>query len=138
MNKDEADRIIRKHRNKAWTRERRRELMSKATRYEWRVFKAMPEWMRRNAVRQRKFQHQGFTYFFDIYIPCAKVAIEVDGGYHNTQLDKDAIRDKVVSLYGIKTFRITNERVCSPSALARFVSEVEAYCVIAKFKQGKM
>lgn len=129
---DEAIREARKAQNKEWKHDTRKNLMRSATKYEWKVYKALPEWLRRNATRQRAFQHLGHTYFFDIYIPCAKVAIEVDGGYHITRKGKDQLRDLIASLYGIKTFRITNEDVMRPNELRFFLLVVEQYCLQRK------
>lgn len=51
---------------------------------------------------------------FDFYFPKIKTAIEIDGGYHNTEKQKykDQESDKFVfTKYGIKTIRIKNEDV---------------------------
>lgn len=125
-----------KEQNKKWLKDTHKRLMESSTRYEWMVFKALPEWLRKRAKRQRTFQHEGHTYFFDIYLPCAKTAIEVDGGYHLMRKKEDAFRDHFVHSKGIKTFRISNQSVKDPNKLRAFVKYIESYC-LTKIKKKR-
>lgn len=51
-----------------------------------------------------------FNYRLDFYFPMVKVAIEIDGGYHNNpkQVRKDVERDAFLAERNIKTFRVVN------------------------------
>ena len=68
------------------------------------------------------YQHPIFIYdglwierlfIADFYDPVNKVVIEVDGGYHNTeeQKERDAERDYILRKWGYKVHRITNATV---------------------------
>jgi very-short-patch-repair endonuclease len=58
-------------------------------------------------------QHPFHTYIFDFYCHKAKLAIEIDGGYH--QIPKQKILDKerkaTMAAMGISELRFTNEEV---------------------------
>lgn len=64
-------------------------------------------------LTQEPFIINDKTFFADIYIPCKKTVIEIDGGYHTTaeQILKDAQRDDYFRSIGIVTLRIENEDV---------------------------
>lgn len=77
-------------------------------------------------VIQKEIHVKGSVFFVDIYIPEAKVAIEVDGGYHETKeaRNKDRIRDSKLSSIGIQTFRILNKDTGNPrkqDAMIKFI-----------------
>lgn len=63
----------------------------------------------------RKFrgQHSIDNFILDFYCPAEKLAIELDGGYHNTlkQSAKDKERDLILNSYRIKVLRFRNELV---------------------------
>ena len=63
----------------------------------------------------RKFrrQHSIDNFILDFYCPAERIAIELDGGYHNTakQSAKDKERDLILKSYGIKVLRFRNELV---------------------------
>lgn len=63
----------------------------------------------------RKFrrQHSIDNFILDFYCPSEKLAVELDGGYHNTprQTVKDKERDLILMSYGIKVLRFRNELV---------------------------
>lgn len=63
--------------------------------------------------KNHPFMIKNKKYFADFYIKSANAIIEVDGGYHDTdeQREKDRIRDKDFSHIGIKTYRIKNEDI---------------------------
>ena len=55
-----------------------------------------------------------YGYILDFYCPKAKLAIEVDGKYHNADhsSEYDSIRDKILlECYKIKTLRFTNHEI---------------------------
>ncbi len=58
-------------------------------------------------------QHSINYYVVDFYCPALKIAIEVDGGYHNNkeQIDYDKYRQEIIEDLGIKFIRFTNEEV---------------------------
>ena len=63
----------------------------------------------------RKFrrQHSIDNFILDFYCPAERIAIELDGGYHNTQKQsaKDKKRDLILKSYGIKVLRFKNELI---------------------------
>lgn len=52
-------------------------------------------------------------YVIDFYLPRISTAIEIDGGYHDTeeQRQKDAVKDKFLKSIGVDVVRIKNEQV---------------------------
>jgi len=52
-------------------------------------------------------------FVIDIYIPKAKIAVEIDGRHHLTgkQYQIDKLRDKILYAIGIKTIRIQNSEI---------------------------
>ena len=42
----------------------------------------------------------------DFYVPEAKLAIEVDGGAHRGRETYDALRDRYLAMYGVRTLRV--------------------------------
>lgn len=63
--------------------------------------------------KQQKFIIRNRVYFVDIYMKAYKVAIEVDGGYHNSpqQIEKDKQKDLDLSTLGFLVIRVKNEDV---------------------------
>jgi uroporphyrinogen-III synthase len=63
--------------------------------------------------KQQKFIIRNCVYFVDIYMKAYKVAIEVDGGYHNSpqQIEKDKQKDLDLSTLGLLVIRVKNEDV---------------------------
>jgi very-short-patch-repair endonuclease len=67
-------------------------------------------------------------FIIDFYIPDPfNLAFEIDGGYHDTQVDYDQWRQSVIEKSGIKVIRFTNDQVTkTPYIVAREVkSEIE-------------
>jgi len=88
------------------------------TRAEHRLHKHL-RWMR-NHVGKKGKQLMMYTrqklkreYILDFYFTRCRLAVEVDGGYHNTKKQKeyDLRRDERLAAIGIKTMRFTNEEV---------------------------
>ena len=58
----------------------------------------------------------------DIWVPSLRLAIEVDGKYHQQQVKKDERRDELLMEMGIRTMRLSNraiEKTDDDDALAR-------------------
>ncbi len=85
--------------------------------------------LRNRQLNKLKFRRQhplkaGFI--LDFYCAESKLAVEVDGGYHNSEKQKkyDAERTKIIGEYGISVIRFTNEEVlnCTQEVLERIVA----------------
>ncbi|VAX26089.1 hypothetical protein MNBD_IGNAVI01-850 [hydrothermal vent metagenome] len=55
----------------------------------------------------------GVENFFiaDFYCHQKKLVIEIDGGYHQRQIDYDKIRTEIINSLGIKVIRFKNEEI---------------------------
>ena len=77
--------------------------------------KELWNYLKNKQLSGRKFrrQHSIDNFILDFYCPGEKLAVEVDGGYHNTvkQKVKDRERDSILKAYGIKVLRFKNELV---------------------------
>ena len=77
--------------------------------------KILWEKLRRKQVSGLKFRRQHALKYFiaDFYCHKAKLVIEVDGGIHNQQQQKerDIARQNIISSWGIKVIRFTNDEV---------------------------
>ena len=59
-----------------------------------------------------KLYTPNIQYFIvDFYCHEKKLILEIDGEYHNYQLEADIERDKILNAYGYKVLRLTNEEV---------------------------
>lgn len=83
------------------------------TEYEGLLFNKLRALYRNRVKKQQKFIIRNRVYFVDIYMRAYKVAIEVDGGYHNTKerAEKDKQKDLDLSTKGLLIIRIKNEDV---------------------------
>lgn len=95
----------------AFTFEKAKELrlrMTKSEKLLWRELSNNEEfpWNFRN-------QHPANKFILDFYCHKAKLAIEVDGEYHNTRVNHlyDDDRDKVLEEFGVKTLRVSNKEI---------------------------
>ena len=72
-------------------------------------------------------QHPISSFVLDFYCHKLKLAIEVDGLYHNTEEQKkyDRIRTKKLEEQGIKLIRFTNDEVIND--LANVLNKIRAY-----------
>lgn len=103
---------------KEWIQDTREALKTKANKYEILLGEYLIE-------RKVKFIHQApfiidsEMYFLDFYVPSKRLAIEVDGQYHQsiTQELYDAERDNSFQSIGIKTIRISNNETMSKQQL---------------------
>lgn len=70
------------------------------------------------------FMINGRSYFLDYYLPKAKIAIEIDGGYHKSRRTDDKVRDTDFKEIGIRTIRIKDCDVTSGLFLRTFHEKV--------------
>ena len=54
----------------------------------------------------------------DFAAPCARLVIEVDGGYHSQRERADARRDRQLAKLGYRTLRLTDELIRCDMAAA--------------------
>lgn len=79
----------------------------------------------------------GKYYIIDFLFKKAGIAIEIDGGVHYTQIDKDKNRDNILfDKLGIYTIRIDN-RNCYPHFLNERLKHKLEYAQQVKQKKGK-
>ncbi|HEX6368940.1 MAG TPA: endonuclease domain-containing protein [Longimicrobium sp.] len=69
-------------------------------------------------------QHPVDRFVLDFYCPSHKLVVEVDGGVHDQQTERDAERTKVLEAYGYRVLRFRNEQVMSE--LPKVVQEIAA------------
>ena len=50
-------------------------------------------------------------FIVDFYCPAHSLAVEVDGGVHDSRADIDGERDRILSSLGIRVLRVRNEEV---------------------------
>lgn len=83
------------------------------TEYENKLYNKLYALYRKRVKRQQKFIIRNKVYFVDIYMKAYKVAIEVDGGYHDTekQAEKDKQKNLDLSGNGLLVIRIKNEDI---------------------------
>lgn len=90
----------------------------------WRVVRAN----RLEGLRFRR-QHPFGPYILDFYCDQAKLAVEVDGGFHQLEERKlqDAARDDWVARHGVRTLRLPSRLVLEniDAALALIRAELE-------------
>ena len=63
--------------------------------------------------------------FFIVDFYCHKYKLEIDGGYHKTQVDYDEGRTSELERFGIRVIRFTNEEVMND--IDRVVEEIKQY-----------
>ena len=56
-------------------------------------------------------QHPVGRFVLDFYCPSHKLVIEVDGGVHDQQVERDTERTKALEAYGYRILRFRNEQV---------------------------
>lgn len=93
-----------------WIEQRTLEMIKNPTNSE----RLYADYLSRNGI---KYERQVFFcinrhfFFLDFYLPQQKLAIEIDGGYHEKRKKYDSERDKLFLSIGIKTKRIKNQEV---------------------------
>lgn len=84
--------------------------------------------LRRRALGGWKFrrQHPMVGYVVDFFCWDLMLAVEVDGGYHDGQREKDERRARHLGEVGVRVIRVRNEDVLrDPGGVAR---SIEAVC----------
>ena len=99
-----------------WIDKNQEKLLSRCTQSEQVLFKDIKKAFKSRASKQHPFVIGSKVYYADICLKSLNVIIEVDGGYHTEDLQrqKDAVRDKAFSSIGYETIRCTNDQVSSP------------------------
>ena len=104
--------------------ERARELRQEMTEAERVLWDAL----RGRGVAGLRFrrQHPVGCFVLDFYCPAAKLCVEVDGGIHDTQPERDAERSEILTAGGYRVLRFRNEEVLTnlPSVLSRIAATV--------------
>jgi very-short-patch-repair endonuclease len=69
-------------------------------------------------------QHPVGRFVLDFYCASLKLVVEVDGGVHDAQQDRDAERTKALETYGYRVLRFRNEDVIHdlPGVIARIAA----------------
>lgn len=103
---------------KEWIEDTKEQLKAKANKYE-NLFGEYLIKKKIKFVHQAPFIINGKIYFLDFYIPSKRIAIEVDGQYHDSlyQEDYDDVRDYNFNSIGIKTIRIANNETMDANQL---------------------
>jgi very-short-patch-repair endonuclease len=85
---------------------RMRKAMTDAERLLW-------ERLRRNQIDGFHFrrQHVILGFIVDFYCIKAKLAIEVDGGIHSANRERDFVRDEILASAGILVTRFSNDQI---------------------------
>ena len=70
-------------------------------------------------------QHPVGRFVLDFYCPGARLAVEVDGGIHDHQAERDAERTAILKAAGYRVLRFRNDEVSKdlPSVLRRILAE---------------
>lgn len=103
---------------KDWIETHRYELQEKANKYEQRLGEFLLKYNIK-FIHQAPFVICRKIYFLDFFIPKNRLAIEVDGTYHEGlyQSEKDKDRDMAFHSIGINTLRISNGEAMNDVAL---------------------
>lgn len=96
-----------------WVIKTKASLDEKSTKSENKMNYFLRKRLKMDFEKNKPFRIKGRQFFADFYIKLSNAIIEVDGGYHDTeeQREKDSIRDAYFESIGIKTYRIKNEDV---------------------------
>lgn len=94
--------------NKQYFKDARRELRQNQTKEEEIIWFEL-----RNSKLGWKFKRQESIgkFIVDFYCPKAKLAIELDGGYHDENIEYDTERTNYLNNLGVKVLRFQNEEV---------------------------
>lgn len=122
---------------KDWVFARAKEMRENPTEAEQRFL----EWVKKSfgyvPSHQAPILVEGKYYIIDFLFKKAGIAIEIDGGVHYTQIDKDKNRDKILfDKFGIYTIRIDNKH-CYPKFLNERLKSKLEYAQQVKRNKGK-
>ena len=112
-----------------WANNNKKKLEESSTKYEKKLYSALYKPLKGRVKKQQPFIINKHLYYADIYIPSLKLVIEVDGGYHNTeeQKEKDKQRDEDFKSIGYTTLRYTNEQIDSKKGKQEIVKTILDY-----------
>jgi very-short-patch-repair endonuclease len=84
-------------------------------------------------------QHPVGNFILDFYCPAYKLAIEVDGEIHQTQMDYDAARTTQLEAHGYTVIRFSNEAVMQDveKILTKILQAVDALSPSPSPKSGR-
>ena len=104
--------------------QRARELRSNQTPAE----QVLWEKLRGNCLNGWHFRRQQIIggYIVDFYCHRASLAVELDGGVHQTQREYDADRDRILAELGVRVLRFPNEAV--ETNLSTVLAQIQAAC----------
>ncbi|HEX6036471.1 endonuclease domain-containing protein [Longimicrobium sp.] len=102
--------------------QRARELRQEATPAEHVLWDALRAG-RLDGLKFRR-QHPVGRFVLDFYCAAHRLCVELDGGVHEQQRDRDAARDQELLALGVRTLRFGNEQVWHD--LAGVVSAIQA------------
>jgi very-short-patch-repair endonuclease len=99
------------HFNRKSQKHKRKELRKNSTETE----KILWQYLRKNNINGLKFKRQYSIdqFVVDFYCPQKKLAIEIDGGYHDTNEIKiyDKARQEYIESFGIHFIRLSNQEI---------------------------
>jgi very-short-patch-repair endonuclease len=97
-----------------------KELRREMTAAERELWNGLRGWKLDGGARFRR-QHPLGRFILDFYCASHRLCIEVDGGVHDTQRERDAERDATLAAANIRTLRVRNEEVLAdlPRVLRR-------------------
>lgn len=100
-----------------------RALRKEPTPAERRLWEAISE-RRLEGLRSRR-QHPVGRFILDFYCPASKLVVELDGGIHAEQVERDEERTAVLRSAGYRVLCFRNDEVMNelPSILQRIVAE---------------
>jgi len=74
--------------------------------------------------RQFPISYSDGRYILDFYCPSRKLAVEIDGEYHNSQREYDERRTQWLATHGIRVLRFTNQQVLeNPEVVIKVLEE---------------
>lgn len=118
--------------------EHARELRKKQTKPE----ELLWQLLRNRQLSNLKFRRQHplkVNFILDFYCAEAKLGIEVDGGYHKNadQQEYDKLRTEIISQYGIRIIRFTNEEILNDTQHVLDTIIQEATHPLSKMERGQ-
>ncbi|MFV0599407.1 MAG: endonuclease domain-containing protein [Bacteroidales bacterium] len=85
--------------------------------------------LKNNQLGERfKSQHPIYIFIVNFYCHKYKLVVEIDGGYHKTQVDYDEGRTSELERIGIRVIRFTNEEVMND--IDRVVEEIKQHVLL--------
>lgn len=97
----------------AWNQSAAQEALTKLTpaqRKLWEALEPLGFWLEQPAIATTK-NGGAYPHRFDFWHEAAKLAVEVDGGYHKRTKGRDRRRDQRFRTAGIVTIRVLNREV---------------------------